>query len=316
MAQSIQNFRYPDQPCAWNERDLILFAASIGCRAEELRYLYEKHPTFCAFPTYPVILQFKGAANSVVDYYSNILKPPPIPGKIERLIDPTRVLDGERHIEIFKTLPTSSEGRLFKLKTRVLGMYDKGASGTVVETEALLVEGSDIYCRIVRQSFAVGQGQWGGPRGPSRPSLMPPENRPADRVVTIDTRPELTLLYRLNGDYNPLHADPAVAQKAGFPQPILHGLCTWNITAHAVLDTFGTEEAMLREFQARFTNVVYPGETLTVEMWKMSHAGSGSTGSSENTLEIRFLTKIRDSGKVALSNGRAMIQVKHDKSRL
>lgn len=75
-------------------------------------------------------------------------------------------------------------------------MYDKGASGTVVETEAQLVEGSDVYCRILRQSFAVGQGQWGGPRGPIRPSFSPPEDRPADKVVTMETRPEITFLYR------------------------------------------------------------------------------------------------------------------------
>lgn len=124
------------------------------------------------------------------------MKPPPIPGKVERVIDPTRVLDGERHIQIFKALPTSSAGRSFELKTRVLGMYDKGASGTVVETEAQLVEGSDVYCRILRQSFAVGQGQWGGPRGTTRPSFSLPKDRPADKVVVMETRPELTLLYR------------------------------------------------------------------------------------------------------------------------
>ncbi|KIW24298.1 uncharacterized protein PV07_10025 [Cladophialophora immunda] len=315
MSASVQDFEYPDRPCAWNERDLILFAASIGCKDDELRYLYENDPSFCAFPTYPVILQFKGAADSVTDYYSSVMKPPPIPGKGERVIDPTRVLDGERHIKIFKDLPTSSKGRSFKLKTKVLGMYDKGARGTVVETEALLVEGSDIYCRILRQSFAVGQGRWGGPRGPSRPSFAPPTDRPADEVVTIDTRPELTLLYRLNGDYNPLHADPSVALAAGFPRPILHGLCTWNMTAHAVLRAFDTKRVTttLKEFQARFANVVYPGETLVVQMWKMNSAA----GSSEDAMEIRFLTTVRESGKIALSNGRAiLLHVQQDRSRL
>lgn len=78
----------------------------------------------------------------------------------------------------------------------MIGMYDKGANGTVVETEALLVENSDVYCRIVRKSFAVGQGQWGGLRGPPSQDLSPPKDRSPDRVVTIETPRELTLLYR------------------------------------------------------------------------------------------------------------------------
>lgn len=121
---------------------------------------------------------------------------------------------------------------------------------------------------------------------------------------------------RLNGDYNPLHADPAVAQKAGFPRPILHGLCSWNMTARTVLYAFATEGATLKEFQARFAHVVYPGDTLVVEMWEVRRPSSGDTKQPYQTKEIRFLTKIKDSGTVALSGGRALIQPRDDSSRL
>ena len=102
-------------------------------------------------------------------------------------------------------------------------------------------------------------------------------------------------IYRLNGDYNPLHVDPAVAQKAGYARPILHGLCTWNTVACALLRAAGADRT-LKEFQARFASVVYPGDMLLCEVWKM--------GSQKGGEEWRFLTKVEESGKTVLSNGR------------
>ena len=123
-------------------------------------------------------------------------------------------------------------------------------------------------------------------------------------------------IHRLNGDYNPLHADPAVARKAGFERPILHGLCTWNMTARVVLSAFTTEGDALSEFQARFTSVVYPGAILVVEMWNLGYVNPANTQSAERIMEVRFCTTIKESGKKALSNGRALIKVKQETSRL
>jgi len=217
-------------------------------------------------------------------------------------VDQTRVLDGQRHIQIFKPLPLSSAGKDFELQITCLGISDKGKAGMITETEALLVDKTtnDAYCRILRQSFAVGQGGWGGPSGEKAVVYTPPTREP-DYVYTQVTTAETAHLYRLNGDYNPLHCDDAVARKAGFPGTILHGLCTWNMSAHAVLSAFGNGDGhRLSEFQARFAKVVFPGDTLVIEMWRM--------GVRDGIEEILFRTTVK--GEVVLSNGRALLAVK------
>ena len=113
-----------------------------------------------------------------------------------------------------------------------------------------------------------GDGGYDGPSGTPRPAPEEPGDQP-DRTVAVATRPEQALLYRLNGDPNPLHLDPAVAQKAGFERPILHGLCTFGIACHALQRTFAADDPdTLRSMSARFSAPVFPGETVEVEMWR------------------------------------------------
>lgn len=205
-------------------------------------------------------------------------------------------------MKIFKPIPASSAGKNFELQITCLGVSDKGNTGMITETEALLVDkiSGDVYCRILRQSFAVGQGGWGGPKGEKAVLYTPPMREP-DRVYTQITTAETAHLYRLNGDYNPLHCDDDVARRAGFQGIILHGLCTWNMSAHAVLITFGNSDGhRLSEFQARFAKVVFPGDTLVIEMWRM--------GVRNGIEEILFRTKVKE--EVVLSNGRALLVVK------
>jgi acyl dehydratase len=117
------------------------------------------------------------------------------------------------------------------------------------------------------QIFVRGEGGWGGDRGPST-RLEEPAGAP-DRTVERPVREEQALLYRLSGDWNPLHADPEFAKLAGFDRPILHGLCTYGMTLKAVVDTLlGGDVARVRSYTTRFAGVVYPGETLRIRMWR------------------------------------------------
>ncbi|KAF1953615.1 Thioesterase/thiol ester dehydrase-isomerase [Byssothecium circinans] len=293
-------FEFPTFEVSWLKRDLLLFAASIGATyPDELHFLYELHPNFAAFPTYPIILPFKHIDQEVIDFYARS-NAEPIAGVPK--FDTKHVLDGERKIEFFKPIPTTSEGRKFEIRSKVLGVYDKGKSGTVVETEQKLVDKAtgEVYSRAVGSGFYVGQGGWGGPKV----NYPPPSNTPPTASRTTQTTRETALLYRLNGDYNPLHATPEPGVKMGFGGPIIHGLFSWNTAAHAILQAFGNSKPEnLKEFQARFASPVIPGVRLITEMWR-----TGEKVGSEGFEEVRFIVRV-DGGKVVLSNGRAVVRV-------
>ena len=265
-------------------------------------------------------------------------------------MDTRGVLDGERRITFLKPLPVSSEGRRFEVRSKVIGVYDKGKPGTVVETEQTLVDAQsgEVYSRAVGSGFYVGQGGWGGPKGrcciplrflhsldervgrgerlnglyqtglnwtepdvyanttiipgPKTVNYPPPQGKQPDATYAFRTTPETALLYRLNGDYNPLHATPEPGVKMGFGGPIIHGLFSWNCTAHGVLQRLGgSDPANIKEFQARFASPVKPGDKLVTEMWKTGAADK------DGFEEVRFVTKV-DGGKVCLSNGRALVR--------
>ena len=204
----------------------------------------------------------------------------------------------------FKPLPPTSEGKKFELRAKVIGVYDKGKSGSVVETQQDIVEvgSGEVYSRAVGSAFFVGQGNWGGPKGPATENFPPPEGKKPDAVVSHQTTAESALLYRLNGDYNPLHATPEPGMKMGFGGPIMHGLSSWNFTAHALLKAVGgSDPRNIRDFQARFASPVKPGDKLVVEIWKTGQIKDGWE-------EIRFVTKV-EGGKICLSNGRAAMKV-------
>ncbi|KAF2747382.1 Thioesterase/thiol ester dehydrase-isomerase [Sporormia fimetaria CBS 119925] len=295
-------FEFPTFPVSWMKRDLLLFANSIGATDEELHFLYELHPNFQAFPTYPIILPFKHTDQDVIDFYARS-NSTPIEGVPK--FDSRRTLDGERKIEFLKPLPVSSEGRKFEIRSKVLGVYDKGKPGTVVETEQRLVdaETGETYTRAVGSGFYVGQGGWGGPKGPKTVNYPPPANKAPDASHVTQTTRETALLYRLNGDYNPLHATPEPGQKMGFGGVIIHGLFSWNTAAHVVLKEFGgSDPNNFKSFQARFASPVKPGDKLVTEMWRTGEQmGDGFE-------EIRFIVRV-EGGKTVLTNGRAIVRV-------
>ncbi|KAL2867375.1 putative peroxisomal dehydratase [Aspergillus lucknowensis] len=292
---------FPAQEVSWLKRDVLLFANSIGATSKELHFLYELHPNFAVFPTYPIILSFKHTDQEVTDFYARS-KATPIPGVPN--FDARRVVDGQRKITVFKQLPTSSAGRKFELRNRVVGVYDKGKA-SVVETEQSIVDArsGEVYATVASSAFYVEQGGWGGPKGPATPNYPPPQGRKPDAVNEIQTTAETAHLYRLNGDYNPLHATPEPGQKMGFGGVIIHGLYSWNATARVVLEAFGgSDPANFREFQARFASPVRPGDKLTTEMWRTGDSVDGFD-------EVRFVVK-NQKGQVVLSNGRALIRGK------
>jgi peroxisomal enoyl-CoA hydratase 2 len=294
-------FQYPPSEVKWLKRDALLFANTIGCTADELHFLYELHPDFAVFPTYPIILSFKGATQEVIDFYKS-QKAVKIPGVPE--FDYARVVDGQRKLEVLKPLPPTSEGRRFEVRTTVIGVYDKGRPGSVLEVKSDLVDAgsNDVYSSITSSSFFVAQGNWGGPKGPATENYPPPKGRDADLVVEHQTNKESAHLYRLNGDYNPLHATPEPGAKMGFGGAIMHGLYSWNVTAQLLLKHLGGgKPGNFKEYQARFASPVLPGDKLIVSAWR--------TGEKKGDFEeIRFVVQVAG-GKVCLSNGRALIKV-------
>jgi len=293
-------FEYPSVRVSWLKRDVLLFANSIGCTADELHFLYELHPNFAVFPTYPIILPFKHESQEVIDFYA-AQGAVPIPGVPK--FDARRVLDGQRKMEFLKPLPVTSHGRHFEIRSKVLGVYDKGKS-SVTETEQRLVdvETGETYTRAVGSAFFVGQGGWGGPKGEKDPVYNPPAGKKPTATFELQLNDESALLYRLNGDYNPLHADPEPGVKMGFGGAIMHGLFSWNSTAHGLLKVLGgSDPKNIKDFQARFASPVKPGKKLVTQIWRTGEVDG------EGFEEIRFVTLV--DGKPVLANGRAKIRV-------
>lgn len=247
------------------------------------------------------LVAFKETSQEIVDFYG-AQKAVKIPGVPD--FDPTRVVDGQRQIQFLKPIPPTSAGKKFEVRSKVLGVYDKGRPGSVVEIQQDLVDTStnEVYARIVGSAFYVAQGNWGGPKGPATVNYPEPKDKKPDAVFELQTTPETALLYRLNGDYNPLHADPTPGKKMGFGGVIIHGLFSWNWAAHGLLKHLGgSNPANIKEYQARFASPVKPGDKLVASAWRTGEIKDGWE-------EVRFNVAVAG-GKVALSNGRALMKV-------
>ena len=235
---------------AYGNRDVILYALGIGAGAEddELKFVYESElqvqPTFGVVPPFP-------ALTSIVD--------------LEGVdINLAMLLHGEQYLELYKPIP--GEGKLTSYP-RVTALYDKG-KGALIEIEIVTKNAKEEPLFLNRYGvFIRGEGGFGGERGPD-PGFDPPEREP-DKVVTLPTLPQQALLYRLSGDFNPLHADPAFAAMGGFPRPILHGLCTMGFACRTVLREYGSNDpAKVKSMKVRFSRHVFPGENIVTEMWQ------------------------------------------------
>jgi len=233
----------------YTERDVMLYALGVGCGTGDLQFTYERDlkvlPTFAVIPAFPAMLNLGGAM----------------------AVNPAMVLHGEQRIELGGPIPTS--GTVVTTPT-IKAVYDKGkAAVVVVETESVDGKGKHLF-RATSSIFVRGEGGFGGDRGPSGPRNVPPDRKP-DQSISYTTLPQQALIYRLSGDMNPLHADPDFAAMGGFDRPILHGLCSYGLAGRAVLAAFcGNDPTRLKSFEVRFAGVVFPGETLTTDMWQVA----------------------------------------------
>ena len=291
--------KWVTQPVAYTTRDLLLYAQGIGCTA--LPYVYEHDDAFAAFPTYPIVLAFTGTDEDVVSFPSEAMgqgpKMPPLEGVVTGV-------DGERFLEVITPLPTEGSPPKLTLKSAIVGVHKRG-SGASVETEAVLFDADTgvEYTRMTSGTFLVGATNFENSGTTFSEKIKPPTRAP-DRLVELPTSPAQAQLYRLSGDYNPLHVSPEFAKMVGFKQGcILHGLCTLGFSARAVLRAYGgNDPANFRSIKLRFSKPVLPGQTLVVEMWDL---GSG---------RIVFQTKVKETGAVVINN--AVFQMRQPVAKL
>lgn len=182
-------------------------------------------------------------------------------------VDAGAVLHASQSFAILGELPRSG---MVKSHSRVTEVFDKGAGGAalICAVTDLHDQSDRAFARLERVTFVRNGGGFGGRPAPARPRETVPDTAP-DHVVDLGTDPYQALIYRLNGDLNPLHSDPAVAARAGFAMPILHGLCTMGVVTHALLAArAGYRSEALRSLRLRFCSPVFPGETIRTEIWK------------------------------------------------
>lgn len=238
---------------AWDHKDIQLYHLGLGAGLpatdpDELRYTLESK--------LHVLPSFATVAGAGMAMMGGLAAP-----GIE--VNLANVLHGGQSIELHRPIPV--KGRAAST-AKVAAVYDKGKAAVIVlRTEVADADGP--LWTSDASIFVRGEGGFGGDRGPSVKSEQP--ERAPDRIEERTIREEQALLYRLSGDWNPLHADPEFAKLAGFDQPILHGLCSYGMTLKAVVDTvLDGDVSRVRAYRTRFAGIVFPGETLRIRMWQ------------------------------------------------
>lgn len=234
---------------SWNSKDALLYAVGIGAGQNELAFSTENTSGVDqqVFPTFPVVIGWgKGSAMRDIGTFN-----------------PALLVHGQQAVTLHRPIPV--EGTV-TITSELVAMYDKGSAAVVVTETNAVMDDTALYT-TTSSAFIRGEGGWGGDRGPSGPKNVPPERDP-DHVVTYPTLRDQAFVYRLSGDRNPLHTDPAFAAIGGFDRPILHGLCSYGFTGRALLHTVcGSDPARFGHIEARFAAPVLPGDSLTIKMW-------------------------------------------------
>ncbi|KAL6317600.1 hypothetical protein AAG906_030353 [Vitis piasezkii] len=279
--------KFPEVTYSYSERDVILYALGVGACARdavdenELKYVYHEdgQQLIQVLPTFAALF-----AVASFDFQ--------LPG-LE--YDPRLLLHGQQYIEIHKSFPSSG---CVQNKASISGLHDKGKAAIVeIEIESYEKESGELLCKNRMTTYLRGAGSFSKSSEPYSYSKYPnqpvsavkvPKSQPF--VVFEDcTQPSQALLYRLSGDYNPLHSDPGVAKIAGFSRPILHGLCTLGFAVRAIIRCICRGDPnMVKNVQARFLLHVYPGETLITEMWLQG-------------LRVVYQTKVKERSRTVLS---------------
>ena len=268
-----------DVPLSYTQRDTILYALGIGMGTDpldtrELPFVYERGdlgtvPTMAAMMLPGGFLEDCGW-------------------------DFAQVLHTALSLELYRPLPAAAD---LLVNRRVADVQDRGARRGLrlqIESEARLARDGTALFALQNTLIARGDGGSGGPRGSSALPHRLPDREP-DLVCELPTRPDQALLFRLSGDMNPLHADPGIARSAGFPRPILHGRCTSGVACHAILKTIcAYDYTLIREFDVRFTAPVFPGNTITTEMWQDRNI-------------VSFRCRSGDQDTIVINNGRCLL---------
>lgn len=264
----------------YTDRDSMLYALGVGMgrdpmNSEELRYVYEND--LKTVPTLATVIAWgqRTIGASGINYLM--------------------VVHGEQRLTLHKPLPASAT---IIADERVVAAVDKGpGKGALVLTEKVIrLKGSnEKLCTLGGTIFARGDGGFGGP-STGAPDPHPIPERKADVSCETDTRADQALLYRLSGDRNPLHSDPNIAKMAGYPRPILHGLCSYGTACRAVLKTIcNYDHTMITGFDVRFSSPVFPGETIVTEMWKDGNV-------------VSFRSKVKERDVVVINNGKCTLR--------
>lgn len=272
IAPTIVGKKLPPLEFHYQPEEVMLYALGVGAGAadDELNFVYENElqvlPTFGVVPPFPALMGIIGLEG--VD------------------INLAMLLHGEQYLELYRPIPV--EGKLTSYP-RVAALYDKG-KGALIEIEVVTKNEQEEELFLNRFGvFIRGEGGFGGEKGPE-PGFASPEREP-DKVLSLPTLPQQALLYRLSGDFNPLHADPNFAAMGGFPKPILHGLCTMGFACRAVLREYcDNDPARFKAMKVRFSRHVFPGENIVTEMWQ------------EKPDEVILRSKTAERGEYCLTN--------------
>ena len=268
----------PPAEQSYGPKDCILYALGIGLghdpmNEDELAFVYEKN--LKVLPTMGAVLGHPG-------FWAR---------ERDTGIDWVRIVNGEQGITLNR--PLAAKGTVVG-RLRIVEVIDKGpGKGALVLSERKVTDKAtgESVATVTQTTFCRGDGGFGGPPREAPPPHQIPGRTP-DLVCDRPTRPEAALVYRLSGDPNPLHADPAVAKAAGFPRPILHGLASFGIACHAILKCLCAHDTgNLKAISGRYSAPVFPGETIRTEMWR-------------DDVVVSFRARVVERDVIALNNGR------------
>ncbi|HZJ05711.1 MAG TPA: MaoC/PaaZ C-terminal domain-containing protein [Nocardioidaceae bacterium] len=247
----------PERHVEWDEADVLLYHLALGAGSRPGDQTDPKALRYTTENDLHVLPSFGVVTPTLRDTDSPSLE---LPGCD---IDLAAVLHGSQEIVVHTPLPTRARGTA---RTRISNVWDKGKAAVIVQESATRDDSGELLFTTRSSIFVKGEGGFGGERGPS--SKVQPPDRATDLDTTFATTAQQALLYRLCGDRNPLHSDPAFAELAGYPEPILHGLCSYGIVLRIVVDELlDADVSVVAGFNARFAGVVFPGETIRVQAW-------------------------------------------------
>jgi acyl dehydratase len=269
-----------DLPHSYSDMHSMLYAISVGMGRDpvmprELPYVYEQGSPLQTMPSMATVL------------VPNMFPP-------DLGWDFSQVLHVEQRLELYRPLPPAGDLLIAK---RIAAAYDRGPThGALVLFEAVarLARDDTALFTIGNTIMARADGGFGGPRGKGPAAHRVPRREP-DLSCDLDTRADQALLYRLNGDRNPLHADPELAKQVGYPVPILHGLCSYGVACHAILKTICDYDfTLIRGMDARFSSPVLPGDTITTDMWQDGNV-------------ISFQCSVKERDAIVIRNGKCTL---------